>query len=123
MSWVQLDDQIATHPKILAAGREAAWLWACAVAYCSNHLTDGHVPLAALTTMGHFKTLKEAVALADRLVEARKPGGVHGLFERHGEDFRVHDYLSHNASKEVVLKRREKAAARKAKQRAKEDDK
>jgi hypothetical protein len=118
MPWVQLDDQIASHPKILKAGPEAAWLWTCAIAYCQNHLTDGYVPLDALPRLGTFKSPRQ---LAERLVEARKPGGEHGLFERRGEDYAVHDYLHHQPSKAVVLERRAKAAARKAKERARKE--
>lgn len=119
MPWVQLDDQIATHPKILKAGPEAAWLWACAIAYCQNHLTDGYVPADALARLGKFKNPQ---ALAERLVEARKHPSGHGLFERRGEDYAVHDYLEHQPSKEVVLERRKKAAARKAKERARKEE-
>ena len=72
MAYVRLDDQIAQHPKILHAGAEAAWLWACAIAFCNRQLTDGIVPVAALRTMGTFKTAP--VKLADRLVAV-------GLFE------------------------------------------
>jgi hypothetical protein len=118
MTWVQLDDQIANHPKILKAGPDAAWLWACALAYCQNHLTDGYVPRSALRSLGGFKN---PVGLADRLVEARvRPEG-HGLFERRGEDYAVHDYLDHNPTKATVLERRRKAAERKARERDKKD--
>lgn len=118
MSWVQIDDQIANHPKILKAGPEAAWLWTCAIAYCQNHLTDGYVPVVALATMGAFKNPRAA---AERCVDARvRPEGA-GLFERRGEDYAVHDYLDDNPSKAVVLARRAKAAARKARERARKE--
>lgn len=116
MPYVQLDDQIANHPKILKAGPEAAWLWAVAIAYCQNQLTDGYVTREALDSLPGFKHRKPR-QLAERLVEAKKPGGQHGLFERRGEDYAVHDYLAHNPSRGVVLERRRKAAERKAKER------
>lgn len=119
MPYVQLDDQIANHPKILKAGPEAAWLWACAIAYCQNHLTDGYVTSEVLHTMPGFKTGRQR-QLAERLLEAIKPGGTHGLLERRGEDYAVHDYLDRNPSKEVVLERRRKAAERKARERDKD---
>lgn len=114
MPWVQLDDRIASHPKIVRAGPEAAWMWAAAIAYCNLHLTDGFVPARALTTLGPYARPRQ---VADRLVEARKPGGQHGLFERRGDDYAVHDYLQHNPTAEEVLRRRAEAAAKKAKQR------
>jgi len=118
MPWVQLDDQIANHPKILKAGPEAAWMWACAIAYCQNHLTDGYVPADALRSLGPYKNPR---AVAERCVEARVRQDGQGLFERRGEDYAVHDYLDDNPSKAVVLERRRKAAARKAKERDRKD--
>jgi hypothetical protein len=59
--------------------------------------------------------------LAERLVEARKTPGGAGLFERRGEDYAVHDYLQHQPSRDEVLDRRRKAAARKAKERERKD--
>jgi hypothetical protein len=117
--FVQLDDQIANHPKILKAGPEAAWLWTCAIAYCQNHLTDGYVTRETLHTMPGFKGRHQQ--LADRLVNAVKPGGQHGLLERHGDDYLVHDYLEHNPSCAEVVERRRKAAERKARERDKTD--
>jgi hypothetical protein len=114
MSYVQLDDRIANHPKIVRAGPEAAWMWTAAIAYCQNYLTNGYVPRSALGGLGPFKNPK---GLAERLVEAKKPGGEHGLFERRGDDYAVHDYLEHNLPAEEVLRRRAEAAAKKARQR------
>ena len=119
MSYVQLDDQIANHPKILKAGPEAAWLWACAIAYCQNHLTDGYVTSDVLHTMPGFTAGRQR-KLVERLLEAKHAGGQHGLLERRGEDFAVHDYLDRNPSKAVVLERRRKAAERKARERDKD---
>jgi hypothetical protein len=119
MPFVQLDDQIANHPKILKAGPEASWLWACAIAYCQNHLTDGYVTRETLHTLPGFKGRHQQ--LADRLIQAVKPGGQHGLLERRGDDYAVHDYLDRNPSKAVVLERRRKAAERKARERDKTD--
>jgi hypothetical protein len=118
--FVQLDDQIANHPKILKAGPEAAWLWVCAITYCQNHLTDGVVTRETLHTMPGFKPGHQQ-RLAERLVQAVKPGGQHGLLERHGDDYVVHDYLDRNPSRDVVLERRRKATERKARERDKID--
>lgn len=109
MAYVQLDDQIAQHPKILRAGGEAAWLWACAIAYCNRQLTDGHIPAAALGTLGTFKT--PARKLAATLVAV-------GLFDQDGPDYRVHDYLRHNPDRSTVHARMRDAADRKAAYRA-----
>jgi hypothetical protein len=105
MAYVRLDDQIASHPKVLRAGAEAAWLWACAIAYCNRQLTDGHVPAAALPTMGTFRTAPKK--LADALVTV-------GLFEADTDGYRVHDYLQHNPDKATVQQRMREASQRKA---------
>lgn len=105
MAYVQLDDQIAQHPKILRAGGEAAWLWACAIAYCNRQLTDGHIPAAALATLGTFKTPVRKLAAV--LVEV-------GLLDQDGADYRVHDYLRHNPDRTTVHARMRAAADRKA---------
>jgi hypothetical protein len=109
MAYVRLDDQIAHHPKVLRAGAEAAWLWACAIAYCNRQLTDGAVPAEALATMGTFRT--PVRKLAATLVAV-------GLFDADGDQFRVHDYLAANPDKATVLERLREAADRKAAYRA-----
>lgn len=111
MPYVQLDDQIAQHPKVLRAGPEAAWLWACAIAYANRQLTDGVVPVEALSTMGAFRT--QVTKVADRLVAV-------GLFERVEGGYAVHDYLEHNPDRDTVKARMAQAAARKAAYRARQ---
>lgn len=109
MAYVQLDDQIAQHPKVLRAGAEAAWLWACAIAYCNRQLTDGHIPAAALGTFGTFKTPVRKLAAV--LIEV-------GLFDQVGPDYLVHDYLRHNPDRATVHTRMKAATDRKATYRA-----
>jgi hypothetical protein len=46
MTWVKLDDQFPSHPKMVLAGGDAAWLHVCALCYCGQHLTDGKFPKA-----------------------------------------------------------------------------
>ena len=109
MAFVKLDDQIAHHPKVLRAGAEAAWLWACAIAYCNRQLTDGYVPAAALATMGAFRTSPKRLAAVLVSVE---------LFEVDGDGYRVHDYLSHNPDRVTVQQRMRDASDRKSRSRA-----
>jgi len=89
MSWLRIDDQIATHHKIVQAGPAAAWLWICSIAYSQNHLTDGFVSDAVMGQLGMPKQL--AKQLSSRLLK-------HNLWHREKGGFRVHDYLDHNAS-------------------------
>lgn len=53
MTYIRLDDQITDHPKIAAAGPTAAWLFVCALCYCSRHLTDGFIPDGAVTQLSN----------------------------------------------------------------------
>lgn len=114
MTWVQLDDTIPHHPKILRAGPLAAWLYICGLCYCSRYLTDGFIPAAALphlAAMGEANNEANAQAnasafaeaLASRLVEAR-------LWHKVDGGYAVHDYLGHNRSREDVLRLKAKRA-------------
>lgn len=67
MTWVKLDDAFPTHPKILAAGDEAAWLFVCGLCHSSRHLTDG---LVATAVLGRLTGLRRPERYAQRLVEA-----------------------------------------------------
>lgn len=104
-----LKDGVRCHPKVLTAGAEAAWLWACCIDYSRQQLTDGFVPDAALPTLA---TCRAKVSdLVARLVAV-------GLLHREEGGVRVHDYLDHNDSAERVRSDREAAAARQAAHRA-----
>jgi len=102
MSWAKLDDHFPTHPKVLAAGGDAAWLHVCALCYCAEHLTDGLVPKVLV---GRLSDRKRATALAVRLVEV-------GMWVDEGDCFRLHDYLVYNPSRERVETEREEARIR-----------
>lgn len=44
MTWVRLDDGFHSHPKILRAGNGAAGLFARAMSFAGDQLTDGEIP-------------------------------------------------------------------------------
>lgn len=104
-----LNDGVRAHPKILRAGPEAAWLWVASIDYCREQLTDGVIPLEALATLAAFRVKPRA--LAQRLVDV-------GLFEPVEGGYRIHDFLAHNDSADVVREKRRQAARRKADWRA-----
>ena len=52
MAWFKIDDGLAFHPKVIAAGNSAMGLWVRAGAYCAAHLTDGRLPRAMLGPLG-----------------------------------------------------------------------
>lgn len=81
MGWVYLDDRFPEHPKVLAAGEAAAWLYVCGLAFTGRGASDGAIPKAVV---GRLVTSRSA-ALARRLVEV-------GLWHDKGDHYQVHDY-------------------------------
>jgi hypothetical protein len=100
MPWIKVDDQIAHHPKFMAAGAVASWLWVCGQSYCARYLTDGFVPESALATLGNVTNPK---AHAQTLVRV-------GLWELTEGGYRVHDYLHFQPSRADVEERRRQRA-------------
>lgn len=101
MSWVRIDDHAPRHPKQLQAGPMACWLWVCGLSYCSEHLTDGHIPSVALLTFNIPRPEREA----ERLVEV-------GLWESTKTGYRVHDYHEYQPSKGQVTERKRRSHER-----------
>ena len=89
MPWIRFEDNFPEHPKVLEVGPRAAWLHVRAIAYCARQLTDGLLTPAAAKAVG------ATTILSDRLVKAR-------LWDRHGEGFRIHDYLEYQPSRATV---------------------
>lgn len=111
MAWAKIDDQFADHPKVIAAGPLAGWLYVCGLTYCARLLTDGFIPTGQVRKLAD---LDRAMDLAHTLVEV-------GLWEEVGGGFLVHDYLEYNPARERVLATREvraQAGSRGGKQRA-----
>lgn len=104
MAWARLDDHFPTHPKVVAAGGDAAWLHVCALCYSAEHLTDGVIPKPVLSRLSDRKRPN---VLAEKLVAV-------GMWIDRGDSFELHDYLAYNPSREHVLEERRKAAERRA---------
>lgn len=104
MPWGRIDDSLYDHPKLDHLGHRlaAVGLHALALSWCNRWLTDGEVPRRQVVKLGG------TVRLADELVTA-------GLWERHGQDYRIHDYLDYNQSRQEVGEvRRQKSEAGRA---------
>ena len=52
MPWFKVDDNLAFHHKVVAAGNAAMGLWVRAGAMCAQQLTDGFVPDHMVNTLG-----------------------------------------------------------------------
>lgn len=102
MSWTKLDDRFWGNPKILAAGNEATGVYCRALSYCSEHLTEGHIPDDALRLIaGRRKPI-------DALLEAK-------LIVQNGTGYVIPDYLEFNPSRaeiEAIRKKRASAGRR-----------
>lgn len=101
MPWVYLDDRFPDHPKVEAAGGDAAWLYVAGLCYVNRNLTAGHIPE---TTVPRLTDRRRPTQLADRLVDA-------GLWERRDSGLFVHDYEAQNRSAMARRAKAKKAAA------------
>ncbi len=108
MTWMRIDDQFPDHPKVMAAGPLAGWLFVCGLGYCARQLTDGFIPEAQVRKLAD---LKNAGREAQRLVDA-------GLWERVDGGYQVHDYLDYQPSAEKVLGDRSAAQERMRRRRS-----
>lgn len=107
MTWVKLVDTFPDHPKVLAAGDHAAWLWVSGLCFSSRHLTDGFIPASALARLTGLPKPRQ---LAARLVE-------HGLWDEVEGGWRVHNYTEKQRSRNVVEGEREATRERVKKHR------
>lgn len=108
MVWVRLADDFTDHPKVVAAGPLAGWLYVCGLTYSNRYLTDGFVPSGQVRRMAD---VDDALGLADRLVEV-------GLWEVVEGGYLIHDYHGYQPSAEDVKREREETARRQAEYRA-----
>jgi hypothetical protein len=121
MTWVKIDDSAASHPKLIAAGPEAAWMWHCGLGFSNRHHTDGRIPVSSLGALYYCPAWTPAVRakLAARLVKVRL------WVECPADDlcdepyFLIHDYGEHQeeALKSSHEVRKEAARLRKREER------
>jgi hypothetical protein len=91
--WVKVDDSIAHHPKLVAAGGQAAWHFICGLAYCARYLTDGFIPAAVAP---HLSAQRGGRRLGNRLLAA-------GLWHEAPGGYRVHDYADYQIGRDEAL--------------------
>lgn len=83
MSWAFLDDHADENPKLMAAGGEAAWYWACGLCYCRrNPKVPGFIPRQKARLLYE---VKDVDAVIGRLLEVR-------LWEEVPGGYQVNDY-------------------------------
>jgi len=112
-----LDDRLPTHPKILKAGAklgeggasQALHLYLLGITYARQHLTDGFIPNAFVSSCGVVsKSGSVAKVLANRTVR---------LWRKVRGGYQIHDYHQWNPKAAVVKEKRELDRQRKAQTR------
>lgn len=95
MSHFYVDDQLAFHPKVLAAGNEAMGMWVRAGAWSKSTCTGGFIPDEMAASLGTPKVIA-------RLVKA-------GLWERVERGYQFHDWTevagNHSPEREKAIRR------------------
>lgn len=92
--WAKIADGLPEDPKVLKLGADMAaafTLYVGGECYCARHLSDGAIPLAAVSRLTY---LEDSQRLAGRLVEV-------GLWRPHPDGFESVDYLLRNPSAEA----------------------
>lgn len=127
MVWAKIDDKYAEHPKVVAAGEEAAWVNVKAILWSCRFLTDGFIPEEAAHVLASEKPLmspsdggfvqqrapKEPRKRPHRAPEeprfrqiiarlTREFHGRSGLWKPATGGYLIHDFLEYNPSKEAV---------------------
>lgn len=103
MAWFKVDDTLAFHDKVVAAGNEAMGLWVRAGAWCSQMLTDGIVPSHMVAALG---TTEQAETLASV-----------GLWEEHAKGYAFHGWDEYQFTREEIEAKRKYERDRKRDQR------
>lgn len=118
MTWLRIEDRFPRHRRIRGLRRDTAakWLHVCALCYCSEHLTDGHIDQLAVDQIVTDAEIPKTAAqrCINKLVNV-------GLWIQwtEGEEsgFLIRDFLDYNPAKEAVKQRREATAERQARWR------
>ena len=110
MPWFKVDDNLAFHRKVVAAGNAAMGLWVRAGALCAQQLTDGFVPAHMAAVLGTPAQIKKLITVG---LWTEVDGGYQ--FHQWSENGRQPDALS-------VRESRSKAASRQARWRAGKSD-
>lgn len=108
MPWFKVDDTLAFHGKVVAAGNGAMGLWVRAGSWSMQQLTDGFVPHQIAKQLG---TAREAARLVDQ-----------GLWIEKGDGYLFHEWGQRQPSRAKVHSEREANAERLRKWREKKGE-
>lgn len=101
MPWFKVDDHLATHAKVAAAGLAPMGLWVKAGAWSAQQLTDGFIPTSILNLLGARRSHAEALVKA-------------GLWSVEPEGYRFRDWFDYQptAEKSADVKEKRREAGR-----------
>jgi hypothetical protein len=111
--WVKLDEHFPEHPKTVAVGPLASWLYVAGLCYANRLQTDGFIPKVQVHHLLHANGTKP-----DQLVAKLLAVGLWGPQKRNGQPgYQIHDYLAYQPSRKSIEQARRKTAKRQAKWR------
>jgi hypothetical protein len=93
--YMRIRTGVPREPKFVASTPEANWFWLCGIAYCRESSHDGRLPRVIVPTLCPGVSPRRAMAAAEKLVEV-------ALWDRDGQDYRVHDYNVWNPTKAEI---------------------
>lgn len=104
--WSKLYNDLPWHPKFIAAGHIAGWLYIAGQAYCSRHLTDGKIPKGVIPRLTGIKRVRKACL---KLIEV-------GLWHEEKDHYLQHDYcdMQRTASDVATIRSANKQRQRKS---------
>lgn len=120
MPFALLDDQFHSNPKVIGAGLDGAGVYARALSYCSDKLTDGYVPQAWVGEIAR-KPIRNKVTTADLWIEVQ--GGETFQYQADGGRYTVvipgpgyfiPDFLEYNPTRESALAKREELSRKRS---------
>lgn len=112
MVWFLVDDNLAFHKKVLAAGDAAMGMWVRAGSWSAANLTDGYIPEQVRHQIGDKR-------LANSLVTSELWSRVTNPVTGRPIGYQFHDWHHCQPPSDQVKQRREQARVRKQRQRAK----
>ncbi|MFC5184392.1 hypothetical protein [Actinomadura harenae] len=108
MTWFKVDDTLAFHRKVVAAGNAAMGLWVRAGSWSAQQLTDGFVPKHMVASLGTRGQAEKLVAV--------------GLWEHAEGGYVFHGWNERQPTRQQVEQEREAARERMRRRRTGSDD-
>ena len=100
MSWVRLDDHFFLNPKVIAAGRDACYLYIAGLTYAAGKQTNGFLPAASIPIIAAMAMIQIGYGPGRAQNRAKQLVDV-GLWEKCAGGFMIREYLDYNPSDDL----------------------